>query len=324
MRIQHLFALHKQSRIISQNDRGSIALVAALAFLPLSLSFAVVADGGRIWSYKTSIQNDVEAKALAVAQKWAADRTICGSSELTLTPISSGEQITCDVSPRTNGVVATVSASSSVDLYFAQLFGRDSSTISSTASVRVGPISQGVNVLPFAINKDNSSLLSWLKTGMTSTQVYKINIQSEDEDCDERAPGNWALLDFNGGSNSTRETQGWIENGYPAAIRSGQIISGKPGIPSSGLNFDSLVGKSAVLPVFATVKLNGDNALYEIAGFVKVKITAARLQGDSEYRHFKVIFQKDAIPGDPGSNGAKNYGLTSWSVCSFDGSGDCS
>jgi Flp pilus assembly protein TadG len=324
MRIQHLFALRKQTHLTSQNDRGSIALIAALAFLPLSLSLAVVADGGRVWSHKTSIQNEVEAKALAVAQKWATNRTACSNSDLTLTPTSSGEQITCDVSPRTNGVVATVSASSSVDLYFAQLFGRETSRIASTASVRVGPTSSGVNVLPFAIYKDNSSLLNWLKTGMTSTQIYKINIQSEDEDCSERAPGNWALLDLNGGSNSARETQAWIESGYPGVINSGQLVSGDPGIPSSGLKFDSLVGKSAVLPVFSTLNLNGDNALYEIAGFVKVKITAIRFQSESEYRHIKVVFQKESIPGDPGSNSAKNYGLTSWSVCSFDGNGDCS
>ena len=324
MQIQHLFARRKQSRFISPNDRGSIALIAAVAFLPLSLSFAVVADGGRIWSQKTSIQNEVEASALAVAQKWTINKTVCGDPELSFAQVSSNGQINCEVSPRANGIVATVSASSTVDLYFSQLFGRNASSIASTASVRVGPTSRGVNVLPFAISKDNSSLLSWIKSGMTSTQIYKIDVQSENSGCDESAPGNWALLDLNGGSNSTSETQRWIENGYEGVINSGESVSGDPGIPSSALKFDSLIGKSAVLPVFATLKLNGGNAKYEIAGFVKVKITAVKLQAKSEYRHIKVIFQKDSLQGDPGSVSTKNYGLTSWSVCSFDGNGDCS
>ena len=324
MLTQHFFALRKQNRSNAQHDRGSIALITAVAFLPLSLSFAVVADGGRIWSQKTSIQNEVEASALAVAQKWTTDRTMCNTSELSLTPNTSSETVSCAVIPRTNGVIATVSASSSVDLYFAQLFGRDTSSIASTASVRVGPTSRGVNVLPIAISKDNSSLLSWIKTGMTSTQVYKISIQSDDDDCSESAPGNWALLDLNGGSNSTSETQAWIANGYPGVISSGESVNGKPGIPSPGLKFDSLIGKSALLPVFKSLKLSGSNARYEIAGFVKVKITAIRLHGDSEYRHMKVVFQKDSIPGDPGSTSTQNFGLTSWSVCSFDGNGDCS
>jgi len=324
MRIQHLFALRKQSQFISQHDRGSIALIAAVAFLPLSLSFAVVADGGRIWSQKTSIQNDVEASALAVAQKWTTNKTVCDDPELAFAQVSSNGQISCEVSPRTNGIVATVSASSTVDLYFAQLFGRNASSVASTASVRVGPTSRGVNVLPFSISKDNASLLSWIKSGMTSTQTYKIDVQSEDSGCDENSPGNWALLDLNGGSNSTRETQDWIENGYPGEIISGQSVSGDPGIPSTALKFDSLVGKSAVLPVFATLKLNGANAKYEIAGFVKVKITAVKLQAKSEYRHIKVIFQKGSLPGDPGPTRTTNFGLTSWSVCSFDGKGDCS
>lgn len=322
MLIQRLFVLRKRNRLTSNCDRGSIAVLAASAFLPLSMSFAVVADGSQIWSQKTSIQNDVEASALAVAQKWASDKSQCADFELSFVQIAERDQIDCAISPRTNGVVATVSATSSVNLHFAQLFGRNTSSISSTTSVRVGPTSQGVGVFPFSISSENTSLQNWVNSGMTSSRIYRIDVDSEDSEHEEAAPGNWAVLDLNGGSNSTSETRDWILNGYSGVVSAGQSVSGDPGIPSSALRIDRLIGKSVVLPVFKSLKLPGSNAQYEIAGFVKVQITAVKLQGESRY--IKLMFQKDSMPGDSGSSNANNFGLTSWSVCSFDGKGDCS
>ena len=59
-------------------DRGSVAVIVAAAFVPLTMAMAVVADGGRVWMEKQKLQNDVEASALAVAQSSALGGTTCG------------------------------------------------------------------------------------------------------------------------------------------------------------------------------------------------------------------------------------------------------
>ena len=51
----------------SSRSRGSIAIIAALSFIPMTLIFAVVIDAGRSWVVKERLQNGVEAGAVAAA-----------------------------------------------------------------------------------------------------------------------------------------------------------------------------------------------------------------------------------------------------------------
>lgn len=295
-------------------------MIVAAAFVPLTMALAVVADGGRVWMEKQKLQNEVEASALAVAQAQALEGTSCSAAALALvdgTP-------TCSTSTTANGAVATVAANESVALTFAQLFGRDSAGIDASASVRIGPAAAASGLRPVAMCIGNSALADWLASGRTSTTTYTIGIESTSSECGGDVSGNWGVIDFDGGANSMSDAQDWIANGYGGTVSVGEAHDGDPGIPSPALNLDELVGEIVTLPVFENPRLVGSNATYDIAGFVRVRIVEVNLSGSASRRNVKVKFEPGAVNGSVGGIDAPDFGVTAWSVCSFDGKGVCS
>lgn len=318
MRRRRLFAFH------DDHDRGSIAVMVAASFLPLSMATAVVADGGRVWVEKQALQSEVEASALSAAQIWAQSGASCDENSLNLVKSVSASDVACSVTSLSNGAIASVSASGNVDLQFAQLFGRSSAGIAASTSVRIGPVARVSGLRPVAMCAENPGLAQWLSTGKSSTATYTINVSSSNAQCGTSVPGNWAILDFDGGSNSMSDAQKWITNGYSGEISAGQTIDGDPGIPTPALRLDDQVGNTISLPVFTNPRLEGSNAMYDVVGFVRVRVVEVNLSGSASQRNVKVVFERGVVRGVPGGSGAPDFGVSAWAVCSFDGKGICS
>lgn len=321
MRRRNLFARRDRC---GGDERGAVAVLVAVAFVPLTMTLAGVADGGRVWMEKLNLQNKVEAAALAAAQSWATSGSRCPSSALGYASDTHGTVVTCSVMDFPTGDIASVDATGAVDLYFARLIGRSQSIIEASASVRVGPAVSVSGLRPIAMCASNPALTAWLDSGMSSTNTYTVPIQSTDVACGSDVSGNWAVIDFDGGSNSMSDAQSWIANGYSGDVSVGQAMSGDPGIPSPALNLDSLVGQSIVLPVFENPRLDGARALFDVVGFVRVRVIGVQLSGSASNRHVEVAFERGTAPGRPGAPESPNFGVSSWAVCSFDGKGTCS
>ena len=90
------FARHNGKRIPEkkQKNRGSIAIIAALSFVPMSLIFAVVIDAGRSWVVQTRLQNGIEAGAVAAAQTWMTGGASCQTSSLGIVSANGAVQST--------------------------------------------------------------------------------------------------------------------------------------------------------------------------------------------------------------------------------------
>lgn len=313
-------------RRTTERDRGSVALIVAFAFVPMSAMFATVADGGLVWWRKQELQNGVEAAAIAVADHYVHGLGTCQPSSLALVVLDGDQVATVDCSATgssTNGVV-TVTGRAEVPLNFAQLIGRDSAGIETSASVRIGAVSSASGLRPLAMCVGNPALTSWLAGGMTSNADFRIDINASTAACGGSVPGNWAVIDFDGGPNSMSAAQGWIQNGYSASVRVGQTLDGDPGIPSPALQVDTVVGQSFSVPVFANPRLSGSNSLYDIVGFVRVNLVSATLNGSASQRHLVVRFLKYVTAGTAGPSSQPSFGSTAYSICSFDSQGDCS
>lgn len=304
----------------STRDRGSIALIVAVAFLPLSMALAVVADGGRVWVEKHELQDSVESSALAVARDYALTGSVCSASALA----SIGGDASCSLEARANGAVVTVDSRRDVPLRFAGLFGRDTAEIDSIAAVRVGPAVSVTGLRPLALCQDNSALRSWMASDKTTSVTHTIEVEATESGCGGSVPGNWAMLDFNGGSNSTNETRDWVANGYADSVSTGTSLTGVPGIPSSSLRLDQLVGRSIVVPVFENPRLEGSNAVYDVVGFVGMRVVEVNLTGGAGGRSVVVVFERGVTSGSSGAGGDPDFGLWAWSVCSFERKGVCS
>ena len=309
----------------SKDERGAIAIIAAVAFLPIALMLAVVADTGRAWVAKQTLQNGVEAGAVAVAQQWSTGGQSCASSALSLVTADGATPSNTDCSVTGTSVdgVVRVQAVEDVSLLFSSLLGRTTSRVSASTGVKIGAARGLARLWPIALCAEHPAVKAWMLSGMTLNSSARITFSSVDPACTGDVSGNWTVLDFNGGSNSNTETGQWVGAGYPGVVRVGDVIPGNPGVPSTSVGINAKVGNSILMPLFANARSQGGNAVYTIVGFAQAKLISAQLSGATAQRNITIEFERGTVSGEAGSDDETNYGITSWSVCSFDSEGDC-
>lgn len=206
-------------------------------------------------------------------------------------------------------------ANGPVGLFFAQIFGI--STIQLTASARAtifaGDVSSlkvipGVNahILPVALD------VNYWKTYATTGKSPDGNIVNGPNGNPQlhvypypgNAPGSFGLLDVGPPQNNAPAFRSWIDTGetpndisylqtnslVPVTQAAPKQWKCGPGLKSTLLaNFQSVMGKANLLPLFAPVTTspylaatsNGQSATYAIVGFIGVTVTQAQGNGDN-------------------------------------------
>lgn len=310
----------------NDDERGIVAILVAVAFLPLALTLALVADAGRVWVAEQRLQNAVEAAAAASARDWAMGGVSCSPAALGLLRVdgaSPSTQVCTTTGVRTAGVVR-VSATEHVELMFSDLVGRSSSAISASTGVRIGVASTASGLWPFGLCADNTDIASWIAAGFPAGRTATITFNQPSQLCGGDVAGNWSILDFNGGSSSNSETQSWINGGYTGVVRVGDVVNGSPGAPSTSFDMASVIGKTITMPIYRNPQLNGSNTRHTIAGFARAVVVGARFTGGAGQRSITVTFTTGTSSGDTTTFAGGNFGLVSWSTCSFDNHGVCS
>lgn len=91
-------------------------------------------------------------------------------------------------------------------------------------------------------------------------------------------PGNFGLMDFDGGSNPTGEIEDWLINRADISIPKDQDhvwIYGSPGYRSAtGDEIQSLVGKKLNVPVATGFKDTGSTSMFKMKGYAQVVLTS--------------------------------------------------
>ena len=309
------------------SDEGAIAALVAVALIPLVIGLAIVVDSGRVWAERAALQNAVEVAAASAATTWIRSGSICPAqvmSYLTIddaTPASSS----CTSSGVAKDGRITVSASDDTPLFFANLLGRNSAGIDASTTVRTGSTGSLVGVWPVALCETHPSLLEWKSSNFSLTTNFTITLQSGPSSCGNKIGGNWGVLDFNGGANSTSETIGWVQNGYAEALDVGDIVTGNPSAIARSSGIDSMVGRPILIALFDQALASGSNANYRISGFVSATLISARLTGAAASRALTVQFKTEILDRGSASVGTgSNFGITTWAICAYDNTGDCS
>ena len=106
---------------------------------------------------------------------------------------------------------------------------------------------------------------------MTSTDVYQIFVESDGVSCGGDVPGNWSMIDFDGGSNSNSELQDQSSTATNQEVVLPATLSGDPGIPTPSINIDSLIGTTITIPVFSDARSSGAGSEYDLDGFVGLR-----------------------------------------------------
>lgn len=311
----------------NSSDRGSISVLFAVAVLPMLAMAAVVADVGMVYAKRQELQTGVEAAAIAGAAKLAAGSSPCvGYDSIINANVSSFESLSthCSTSGTAAHDVVTVAAEASTTLTFSQLIGRSEASITSTASVKVGPSRSAIGLRPIAICADHPALQEWISSGMTSTATYTIFVESDGMTCGGDVPGNWSMIDFDGGSNSNSELQDRIVNGYQSKIVLPTTLNGDPGIPTPSVDIDTLIGSTITIPVFSDARSNGAGSEYDLDGFASIEIVDVVMTGAASQRHIDVRFTTQTLGEGLAGGVATGYGSQSFQICSLEGTGDCS
>ncbi len=167
---------------------------------------------------------------------------------------------------------------------------------------------------------------------------YVIEYGRDDQStvCGTNVPGNWSVLDFDGGSNPQGEINCWVEYGYGApecpfgddiVINPVPYVEGNPGAFTNAMKnqMDELLNADCfILPVYTIANdLGGGNAEFNVVNFAGVKLVDYKLNGPQDDRYFTIEFVPcvtQGTGGGPGGFGAKVIGIcavdaTDPSVC---------
>ena len=294
----------------------------SLALVPIISVLAVGVDGGRIFVENQRVKTASEAAAMAAAGEWVASGSTCSARALAYAAENADATAVTNCSStgsRYSGVV-TVEVSKSVPALFGSIIGRESTSVESSASVRVAPVGGMTGLRPTALCENSAALVEWRASGFSTSKAFTVDFNGT---C-AGVPGNWGVLDFDGGANRTPDLQAWINNGYPGRVSIGQEFNGDPGIPSPALQMNTVVGRTITVPVFDQMRLQGSTSIFRVSSFVTMDVISERLNGAASSRHIEVRFRSNAVPGASANGNAANNGVLTWIPCQLDGRGVCS
>ena len=309
------------------DDAGSIAVLFAAALVPILAAVALVVDLGVVYAERQRLQTGVEAAALAAAADWSSGGAACADAAAFVNDNAgdaSNPITTCSTTGTARHGSVSVSSSLTTSLTFASMLGRDSATVDASATVQLGVAGAATGLRPIAICSDHPAIVTWLNSGETDSSVHRINIESDGTTCGGDVPGNWAMIDFDGGSNSNAELQDRVVHGYDGVIELPVTLNGDPGIPTPSIDIDTLIGEIVRIPVFADARSSGANAEYDLEGYVTIEIVDVVMTGAAAGRHIDVRFVTATLGEAPTLSSAEGYGTYAWRICSFDNTGECS
>jgi hypothetical protein len=256
---------------LRNDERGAIAIFVAILMIML-LGFAALAiDISAMWAEKRQLQNGADAGALAIAQTCAKTSASC-SEGMADTTAQSYVGLNRTVGTPTGtadlaGNSVTVTASDQHENWFAQVIeAGDSEGVSAKATAKWGGPSKGASFpLAFSVCEWN-----WQAGGPDSTTEHLIVTSKTSTSTTCTGPSG---LEVPGGF-------GWIDSAISSCGMESEIdnwIPSEPGNnPSKGCTqeyFQSLLGKTLLIPVFGEDRGTGAGAEYKIYGYAAFKFT---------------------------------------------------
>lgn len=258
----------------AHDERGASAVLVSLLLVPM-LGFAAIAvDVGALYAERARLQVAADAAALAVAQDCA--RGNCGDPQATATQlvernVGAAEADEPVLTPNT----VTVTGTTPTEHWFAPIIGHDSTQVSATATVAWGAPGGGTAALPIAFSW--CSFDAQTKGGLPTAAhaVQKIYLSKSDEagkDCtgpsNNVVPGGFGYLKRDAGTcGATSKVDGTVlsDTGNSA--------------PCTAAEWQALVGRTVLLPIFDEFGGTGNNAWYRVYGYAAFEISGFDLGG---------------------------------------------
>jgi len=306
------------------SERGAVAVIVAICAIAVFAMAAFAIDAGNLWQSRRHLITATDAASLAAASEYAIGGDGCGGTDDAYVASNDpdAEVTDCIHSAGATAGRVTVNATSPVDFTFAAVMGIGDTDVDSSTTAVYGIPESVTGLRPLALCTGSSGFEQWLASGKTLPFTVTISYTKDHPDaCGGEAPGNWGVIDFDGGSSSNSETRDWLANGYDGSIDIDQWVEGSPGAFSSSLDSElsELKSKGTIfaLPVFDAVRDNGANAEFHISAVVGVKLIDYRTHGPEQKRFLTVEFRRYVTQGRCCGSGT-NTGTQVVNICAVD------
>jgi hypothetical protein len=270
-----------------RDERGQAIVLMTLSLVVIMGMATLVLDVGSWYHTKRRLQGTADAAALAGAQLLPNDSSGAQSQALAYANKNGG-----DVAGGNIAVTSTVLPNDTISVrarktdpgIFSGILGIASADIDARAKARVGPPTKARYVAPMVVdcahplihNCDGDSTPDF---GVTTTMDYDPM----------GAPGAYGMLNLGGVQNpGSSEEADWILHGFDQYLGLGNYRS-DPGSKFSSSNIQDALearkGTVLLFPVFRVLSGTGQNAIYEIIGWIGFHLTSFDVHGNNAVLH---------------------------------------
>jgi Flp pilus assembly protein TadG len=307
----------------ARNERGQAVVLSVLALVALLGMSALVLDVGNWFRTKRRLQATADAAVLAGAQQLPQNASAAQAMALDYANKNGGDvkaaDITVTTTFTTNDTIS-VKAGKTEDGVFSKVIGIDNANIDASAKARVDAPLQARYVAPMVVYCDHPLLKNCTGTG---NPKFQTNTELPFDKDSTGAPGAFGMLNLgkdNGGSGTpgSSEEAEWILHGFDKLLPLGMYDSDPGAKFSSGGNvvqaLEGRIGTVLLFPVYKTLDGQGQNARYDIIGWVGFYLTGYDIQGnEATLKGYFTEFIAQGILSStgPGPGSAQGFGVKS-------------
>ena len=292
-----------------RDERGQAFVLATLMITMLLGMGAFVLDVGSWYRTQRRLQGTADAAALAGAQMLPNSASNAVSTAQSYADKNGGDVAGADIVVtskwQTNDTIAVKAAKTDPGI-FSKILSIDSANISASAKARVGPPHDALHVAPMVVFCDHS-----LIKNCHNDHAPEFNVLTHLDYDDMGAPGAFGMLNLDGeqGTVGTSKEAAWIQKGFDKYLPTGKYRS-DPGVKFSSDNIkdalDARMGTILLFPVFDELDGEGQNAEYNIIGWIGFKLTGYTIHGNTATLdgYFTEYIAQGILAGSsPGSSG---------------------
>ena len=292
---------------VRRDERGQAIVLMTLSLVVIMGMAALVLDVGNWFHTKRRLQGTADAAALAGAQLLPNDASGAQSQALAYANKNgggvAGANITVSSTVQPNDTIS-VRARKTDPGIFSGILGIASADIDARAKARVGPPARAKYVAPMVVYCDHPLIHNC--NGDSTPDFFSPTTMDYDP---MGAPGAFGMLNLGGDQNpGSSEEADWILHGFNKYLPTGDYRS-DPGAKFSSSNIqDALQGRVdtvLLFPVFKQLDGQGQNAVYEIIGWIGFHLTSFEVHGNNASLHgyFTEFIAQGILAGSGGGGG---------------------
>jgi len=273
---------------VRRSESGQAIVLMTLSLVVIMGMAALVLDVGNWFQTKRRLQGTADAAALAGAQRLPDDPSGAQTMAMSYANQNGGDVAAANIvvssSVLPNDTIS-VRARKTAPGIFSSVLGIVSADIDARAKARVGPPQQAEYVAPMVVYCDHP-----LIHNCPGNSTPDFGVQTQMDYDPMGAPGAFGMLDLDGGGGTvgTSKEAEWILHGFDKYLPTGNYPS-DPGAKFSSLNIqsalDARIGTVLLFPVFRRLDGTGQNAQYEIIGWIGFHLTSYDVHGNNATLH---------------------------------------